>query len=386
MQLATVSESELAVMRQHELEVQELAQGLQRLLIVRLSSMGDVIHALPAVMLLRRAFPSATLGWMIEERWSELLCAPGTPRLGPRCAGRPLVDAVHAVNTQAWRSAAFSDETWREALASWRELRAADYELAIDFQGAVRTALMGRWTGTPALIGFESPREHAASLFYTHTVAAVGVHVIEQNASLAAAVAGAPAELSPVEFPLDISIQESCDRHLRQHQMQQFAILNPGAGWLAKQWPAEGYGEVAQGLRELGLRSLVNFGPGEEGVARAVEQASAGAAEAVPCSLSELIAFTRRAQLFVGGDTGPMHLAAALGVPVIALFGPTSPTRNGPFGTRNVVLRSPLSSATESSARAAARSSRKRQDAGLLAITPQQVLGAARQLLGSSLA
>jgi hypothetical protein len=108
MQLATISEAEPPpVMRQHEAEVQEAAHGLQRLLIVRLSSMGDVIHALPAATLLRHAFPSATLGWMIEERWAELLCAPGVPRIGPRSSGRPLVDAVHVINTAAWRSAPF---------------------------------------------------------------------------------------------------------------------------------------------------------------------------------------------------------------------------------------------------------------------------------------
>lgn len=387
MQLATIAEAEQAgLMRRHQAEVQELAQGPERLLIVRLGSMGDVIHALPAASLLRRAFPSATLGWMIEERWAELLCAPATPRVGPRCAGRPLLDAVHVVNTLGWRSALFSGETWREAAGAWRRVRAAKYELAIDFQGAVRTALMARSTGAEAVVGFASPREHAASLFYTHTVEAESRHVVEQNAALAAAIAAVPAEFPSAEFPLHPAAEDSCERRLRLHAVRQFAILNPGAGWEGKQWPPERYGEVAKGLASMGLRCLVNFGPGEEPLARAAAAASAGAAEAVPSSLSELIAFTRRAQLFIGGDTGPMHLAAALGVPVVALFGPTSPARNGPYGTRSVVLRRALSSNTESVERAAARSSRKRPDPGLLAITPQEALAAARQLLESGLA
>ena len=386
MQLATISEAEQGVMRQHEAEVQEVAQGLERLLIVRLGSMGDVIHALPAAGLLRRAFPRASLGWLVEERWAELLCAPGTPRAGPRGAGRPLLDAVHAVNTLAWRAAPFSDETWKEAWGAWQATRAAKYELAVDFQGAVRSAVMARTTGAEAVAGFERPREHAASLFYTHTVEAGGAHVIEQNAALAAAVAGVTAEVPEIEFPLDAASEESCQQRLRLHGVRQFAILNPGAGWEGKQWPPERYGEVARGLVSMGLRCLINFGPGEEALARAAATASAGAAEAVPSSLSELIAFTRRAQLFIGGDTGPMHLAAALGVPVVALFGPTSPARNGPFGTRSVVLRNPLSSSTETAERAAARSSRKRPDAGLLAITAAEVLAAARQLLESALA
>jgi heptosyltransferase I len=387
MQLATISEAEQgALMRRHQAEVQEVAQGLERLLIVRLGSMGDVIHALPAATLLRRGFPAATLGWMIEERWAELLCASGIPRLGRRCPGRPLLDAVHAVDTLGWRSAPFSGRTWKEARGAWREVRTIRYELAVDFQGAVRTALMACWTGAEATIGFERPREHAASLFYTHTVEADGTHVIEQNAALASAIAGVPVEIPEVEFPVDPAAEESCELKLRQHEGRQFALLNPGAGWEGKQWLPERYGEVARGLRAMGLRSLVNFGPGEELLARTVEAASNRVAEVLSCRLSELVAFTRRARLFIGGDTGPMHLAATLGVPVVALFGPTSPARNGPFGTRSIVLRSPLSSSTDTAERAAARSSRKRPDPGLLAISAQQVLAAARQLLGNGLA
>lgn len=384
MHLATISEAEQAVvMRRRQAEVQEAAQDVDRLLIVRLGSMGDVIHALPAATLLRRAFPTATLGWMIEERWTDLLCSPDTPRVGLRCPGRPVLDAVHGVNTLAWRSAPFSRRTWEEALGAWRKMRAVRYELAVDFQGTVRTALMARWTGTEAVAGFERPREHAAGVFYTYTVVAGGKHVVEQNAALAAALAGVSAKVPEVEFPLDPAAEEYCERQLRQLGVRQFAILNPGAGWEGKQWPTERYSEVARGLRALGLRSLVNFGPGEEPLARAVEAASGGAATALSSSVSQLIAFTRRAQLFVGGDTGPMHLAAALRVPVVALFGPTSPARNGPFCTPGIVLRSSLSSATDTAERAAARSRRKRTDPGLMAITAQDVLAAARQLLGS---
>ncbi|HEU5334472.1 MAG TPA: glycosyltransferase family 9 protein [Terriglobales bacterium] len=387
MQLATIAESEQdTVMRRHQAEAQETAQAVERLLMVRLGSMGDIIHALPAATLLRRAFPAATLGWVIEQRWVELLCAPGTPLAGPRAPGRPLLDAVHVVNTLGWRSALFSDETWKEMLSAWRQVRAPRYQLAVDFQGTVRTALMARASGAAACSGFKRAREHVASVFYTHPVEAAGRHVIEQNVSLAAAIARIPAEIPTVEFPLDPVAEETCGRRLRLQGVRQFAIVNPGAGWEGKKWPPEHYGEVAKGLSRLGLRCLINFGPGEEPLARAAVAASAGAAEAVPSSLSELVVLTRRAQLFIGGDTGPMHLAAALGVPVVALFGPTSPARNGPFGTRSIALRSSLSSDTETAGRAAARSRRNRPDPGLLAITPGEVLAAARQLLGSALA
>ncbi len=160
-----------------------------------------------------------------------------------------------------------------------------------------------------------------------------------------------------------------------QRDFGDFALLNPGAGWGAKQWPAERYGQVARRLAEDGVKSLINFGPGEEPLMRAVESASEGTAQGIACSLTELIALTRRARLFIGGDTGPMHLAAALGIPVVAIFGPTNPARNGPFGTRSIVLRSPASPTTHSR--------RAQPDPGMLEISSDEVVAAARKLLRS---
>ena len=151
------------------------------------------------------------------------------------------------------------------------------------------------------------------------------------------------------------------------------AILNPGAGWGAKRWPAEAYGIVAAGLSKRGMTVLINHGPGEEPLAESVSAASGRAAIPLKCSVGELIAITRRASLFVGGDTGPMHLAAGLRVPVVALFGPTSPERNGPFATRSVVLRNPKSALNSSHS--------DKADQGLLAIPPEAVMQAAEQLL-----
>ncbi|HZR32942.1 MAG TPA: glycosyltransferase family 9 protein [Terriglobales bacterium] len=352
--------------------------SVNRILVVRLSSMGDVIHTMPAVALLRESFPEATLGWIIEERWAELLCMPGGDRFGRPNLAKPLVDAVHVVDTMAWRSAPFSSATWKGMLASWRELHDARYDVAIDFQGAAKTALLARCTGAARYVGFEEPREHAAGVFYTQTAAGRGNHVIEQSVSLAASFAGVAARLPEVEFPIDDAVEEKCERELRDRGVRNFAILNPGAGWGAKQWPAERYGEVAQGLAISGVPSIVNFGPGEEELAKQVEAASGGAARAMPCSVGELIALTRRARLFIGGDTGPMHLAAALHVPVVGIFGPTNPVRNGPFGTRSIVLRNPASETTHAR--------RRQTDPGLLAITSAEVLRAAKELLGIRLA
>jgi heptosyltransferase I len=351
-------------------------RNLERLLIVRLGSMGDIIHTMPAAIALRRAFPEAIIGWIVEERWAELLCAAPEPRSGPRSVRRPIVDRIHAVNTKDWRHSLLSIQTWEQAAAVVSELRAVGYQAAIDFQGAVRSALLARWSGATSVYGIRQPRENAASMFYTRQIAPAGTHVVEQGCSLAATVVGRSLEAPKVEFPCDPAAECKVEDWLRSKSVNDFVLLNPGAGWGAKEWPAERYGEVAKALANQGVTPLINSGPGEEQLVRVAESASQGTAITIDCSLGQLIALTRRASLFIGGDTGPMHLAAALGIPVVAIFGPTDPARNGPFGTRSRVLRSPLSITS--------LSHRVQRDPGLLDITGEQVVTAARQLLGES--
>ena len=356
------------------------APRFERLLVVRLSAMGDIIHTLPAAAALRQAFPHATLGWLVEERWAELLCTLRHPRSGRRSPQRPLVDCVHSVNTAEWRRQPFSFNTWQQMAAGFSQLRGIQYDAAIDFQGAVRSALLARWSGAPIVYGSAKPRENAASMFYTRKVLLKtnGTHVVEQALALAGAViptTGIPtAMVQPqVQFPVDPDAENKIAGLTADGN--DFAILNPGAGWGAKRWPVERYGQVAKELAKDGLCSLINYGPGEEELAVAVEAAGEGAARKISCSISELIALTRRARLFIGGDTGPMHLAAALKIPVVAIFGPTNPARNGPFGTRSTVLRS-ASSMTD-------HTRRREPDQGLLEITVGEVVAATRKLLQS---
>jgi len=353
---------------------------IDRLLIVRLSAMGDVIHTLPAVHVLRDAFPQAHIGWLIEERWSELLCAPGASRRGPRSALRPLVDEVHTVNLKAWGRSPFSLSTLQRAATVWNDVRGARYGLAVDLQGAMRSALLARFSRARVVYGAAEPRESPASLWYTRKVIARGRHVVEQNLSVAQAVferelASRPPDIS-CDFPRDPQAEERIVHRLAELGIGNFAVLNPGAGWGAKRWPAERYGEVARKLAEQGVQSILNYGPGEEELVRAAEVASGGTAKAMTCTISQLIALTRRARLFIGGDTGPLHLAAALQVPVVAIFGPTDPARNGPYGARSIVLRSP-ESVTSHARRAAA-------DEGLLSIGCEAVLAAASNLLAKT--
>lgn len=350
-----------------------LRPRFESLLVVRLSAMGDIIHTLPAVAALRAAYPRATIGWLVEERWSELLCTLRYPRAGKRSSQRPLVDRVHSVNTTEWRHSLFTFNSWQQMAVGLSELRGVRYDAAIDFQGAVRSALLARWSGAPVVFGSTQPRENVASMFYSRQVLTSGSHVVEQAIALAENVAGQSLPPSQVEFPFDADAQQKID--CLTSNMAEFAILNPGAGWGAKQWPAERYGAVARELSADGIQPLVNYGPGEEGLATEVEDASGGAARKVSCSLAELIALTRHARLFIGGDTGPLHLAAALKVPVVAIFGPTNPARNGPFGTSAVVLRSPSSVTSHARVR--------ETEQGMLEISPADVIAAARQQLGN---
>ena len=372
---------------------------IERLLIVRLGAMGDVIHALPAVHLLRQALPQAYLGWLIEERWAELLCAPGSPRRGPRSllrsslrpSLRPLVDEVHTVILKAWRQSPFSLSTLQRAATVWNDVRDAHYDVAIDLQGAIRSAVLARLSGARVVYGAAEPWESPASLWYTRKVVTRGRHVVEQNLSLAQALGEhdaavletkrlemkpAPAEIDG-DLPCDPQVEARIEQELAQQGVRDFAVLNPGAGWGAKRWPAERYGEVARELAGLGVTPLVNYGPGEEELFRAVVVASGGAARPMKGTISELIALIRRARLFIGGDTGPLHLAAALRIPVVAIFGPTDPARNGPYGTRSIVLRSAVS-VTSHARRADA-------DEGLLEIGSAAVVAAARDLLRGDL-
>jgi heptosyltransferase-1 len=346
---------------------------IERLLIVRLSAMGDVIHTLPAAYALRKTFPHAMIGWLIEERWAELLCAPGSPRRGPRSPQRPLADWVHTVELTGWRKSLFTFPTLQKIATVWNDVRGAQYQVAVDLQGAIRSAMLARWSKAPLIYGTAEPREAPSSLWYTRRVITRGVHVIDQNLSVAEALAQEKLETPRVEFPLDPEVESRTSQRLSEWGFRDFAILNPGAGWGAKRWPAQRYGEVARRLAGNGLRSLINYGPGEDNLVAEAVAASGGTALPTRSSLTELLALTRRARLFIGGDTGPMHLAAALEVPIVAIFGPTDPARTGPFGTRSIVLRSPSSPTTHAR--------RSTPDEGLLEIGTDGVVAAALDLL-----
>jgi heptosyltransferase-1 len=344
-----------------------------RVLVVRMSAMGDVIHALPAIAALRVAQPTLQVGWLVEQRWMELLCAHTAERMQPRSPLKPLVDWVHVSDFKEWRKGLSAAATWRDMLSCMREVRAMKYDVALDLQGTIRSAMATRLSGAKTRIGSTEPREAPARRFYTKQVSPQGSHVIEHSLALASAVAADDLDYEAPLFPQDHATEAWADRSCASIGFAPLAIVNPGAGWGAKCWPADSYGELARALADRGMAVMVNYGPQEEALAEMVREASEQAARPVKCTVSQLIALTRRASLFVGGDTGPMHLAAALNVPVVALFGPTRPERNGPYATRSVVLRSPASIDNASHV--------DDPDLGLQSIKPDAVIAAADSLL-----
>lgn len=294
-----------------------MAEPIGRLLVVRLGSLGDLVHTLPAVAAIRRAHPFAQIDWLVDRVHRELL---------------DLVPVISA--TIPLRKA--TGGGWLQAL---RELRARQYDVAVDFQGLVKSAALARLSGAARVVGFDrrAARESMAPVFYTERVA-VGEtgHVIDKNLRLAATL-GAPTHAR--EFPL-LPMPSAAVDTLREQGLTEYALINCGAAWPNKRWPPDRFGRIAAHVRERhGLTSVVLWGPGEAELAEAVVAASDGAAVAAPSTgLADLVAIAQGARLIVSGDTGPTHVASALDTPVVALFGPTDPARNGPWVEADEVL------------------------------------------------
>jgi lipopolysaccharide heptosyltransferase I len=299
---------------------------LSSLLIVRLGSLGDLIHTLPAFAALRRGFPETRIDWLVEAPHREILT---------------LVPGLSNVIVLKGRSAG----GWFDTIA---ELRRHNYDLALDFQGLIKSAALTRFCGAPEVLGFNSKalREPAARIFYSRSVNADDArHVIYKNLALASEVLQQrvmlrePWDQPEADFPLR-EVRSAALDGLRAAGVGHFALLNPGAAWPNKRWPAERFGAIAKDLRDsYGLTPVVLWGPGERALAETVSIASDGRAViAAETRLPDLVALSRAASLIVSGDTGPLHIACATATPAVALFGPTDAERNGPWNPSDVVL------------------------------------------------
>lgn len=279
----------------------------ESILVIRLGAMGDILHALPAVAGLKASFPRSRISWLVARRWMPLL------------EGNPAIDELIPFERGGLR--AFAD--------SCRRLRGTQPDLAIDFQGLLQSALCGRIAQPKRLLGFDRSvaREPLAAFFYTHRVPVEGPHRIQRNLQLIAA-AGAGVLTGHSWIPPG--------REEGSLPSGPFVLTSPFAGWKSKEWPLENYEKLAVRLHEEGIALVVNV------PAESAKQWS-GAPHLVPhtSSIEGLIDATRRATAVLGLDSGPLHLAAALRKPGVALFGPTDPAATGPFGGSMTVLRAP---------------------------------------------
>ena len=297
---------------------------MNNFLIVRLGALGDVVHAIPFAAALREEFPHARIDWMVEPRYIDLL---------------DMVDAVNRrvpVDPRWLTFGARRTRFWR----TLGELRRVQYDFAFDLQGLLKSALLARLAGARHVIGF--PRRHLreplARLFYTRTVdPGTATHVIFKNLALLGAV---ETQDRRVRFPLTIPRSATVDSVVERFAPPGFVVINPGAAWPNKRWPTACFGAVAAAIHNAhGLRTLVLWGPDEKPLAHEVADASSGAAEvAPPTSIPEIAGIARAARLMISGDTGPMHIAAAVGTPLVTLFGPTRPERNGPWALYDIAL------------------------------------------------
>lgn len=266
--------------------------------------MGDVIHALPAVASLRASFPDARISWVVDPKWAPLLAAPG------------FVDRIVSFDRRR--------TPWLEARAG---LRRESYDVAIDLQGLIKSALVARAASPQQLIGYASNivREKPAAWFYSTRIASKSTHVVDMGLDLARAVG---ARIVAKQFPLPQGKPEGA------LPAGPFALACPLAGWTSKQWPLEHYRTVAVLLREkFGMPLVLNGAPGSVPELEGALRHESG--------IEGLINATRRAAFVIGVDSGPLHLAAALNKSGVAIYGPTDPARNGPCGGDFTVLRVP---------------------------------------------
>jgi lipopolysaccharide heptosyltransferase I len=315
----------------------EMSQPDQRFLIIRLSSVGDIVHTLPAVTALGEKFPEAEIHWVIEKRHAPLL------------EGNPYVRRVVKLDTLGWRKELLSPGTLEQIAGTGRALREISFDVAVDFQGLIKSAVIARLSRSHERLGFAEYwlREPAAGILYTERVTPRGCrHVIELNFSLIERLGVVPVPRRDWKFPLPHREADERDVESRLASLgaREFIVISPGGGWKSKCWAPEKYAGLIRQLEpEITGKILLTGSPEEEPlIAKILQSASAPRAAYFPSTILQLIALARRARLFAGGDTGPVHLAEAVGTPVVMIFNAgdplNTPERNGPFRSQDITV------------------------------------------------
>jgi heptosyltransferase I len=304
----------------------KLTKPPQKILIIKPSSLGDVVHSLPFLNALRERFPKAEIHWVIAKGFEDLL------------TGHPMVKKIWIINKDIWKKLSQIRSSIQEIRILLRELRKERYDIVIDLQGLLRSGVITGATGSPVRIGFKEARE-GSRFFYTSKVeGGKDIHAVDRYLKIAAFLG---CDITEVCFPLPLSFNSAL-RTPHSALSEDYAVMVPGARWKTKRWPPEKFGKLAS---LLPIKTLIVGGRGDKSIAKEIlaSPSSKSISLVGRTDLKGLIEIIRGARFIVSNDSGPMHIAAALGIPVFAIFGPTDPVRTGPYGRGHIVIREEVS-------------------------------------------
>jgi heptosyltransferase-1 len=306
----------------------ELTALPKKILVVKPSSLGDVVHSLPFLNALKERFPKTEIHWVIAKGFEDLL------------TGHTMVKKIWVINKDMWKKLSQIPSSFNEIRTLLRKLRKEKYDIVIDLQGLLRSGVITVATGSPVRIGFEEARE-GSRLFYTYKVeGGKDIHAVDRYLKIAAFLG---CDITGVCFPLPLYAESSLVTRYALPS-EDYAIMVPGARWRTKRWSPENFGELAS---LLPIKTVIVGGKGDKSIAKEILASSGGKSVSLvgKTDLKGLIEIIRGASFMVSNDSGPMHIAAGLGIPVFAIFGPTDPIRTGPYGKGHTVIRKDISCA-----------------------------------------
>lgn len=303
------------------METIKLSKTPEKILVIKPSSLGDVVHSLPFLNVLRDRFPRSEIHWIIAKGFEGLL------------EGHPMINRLLIINKNEWKKIKNVKDTISELRSLFKSLKKEKFDIVADLQGLLRSGVLTAATGASVRVGFKEARE-GSSIFYTHRVeGGKDIHAVDRYLKIAKFLG---CDIADVCFPLPLSFGSS--RVTQYLPDKEYAVLVPGARWKTKKWPPEKFGELAS---RLPMEFLIVGGKSDTDISNKVVNSSKGNAVSIAgkTNIKELIETMRKAKFVVSNDSGPMHIAAAIGVPVFAIFGPTNPLRTGPYGKGHIIIR-----------------------------------------------
>ncbi len=297
----------------------------KKILIIKPSSLGDVVHSLPFLNAINETFPYARIHWVIAKGLEGLF------------ENHPMVNKLWIINKDRWKDVKKLKETISEIRQLFRSFKSESYDLAIDLQGLFRSGILAYASKAPFRVGFKEAREGSV-LFYTHKIEVEReIHAVDRYLKIASAIG---CEFTDVKFPMPFAKGSEKVKRLKE-EIKDYAVIVPGARWKTKRWSHLNFGRLAS---MLDIKTLIVGSSGDAGLAESIEVNSKGKALSLAgkTDINELISIIRGARFVITNDSGPMHIAAALNIPVVAIFGPTNPVRTGPYGKNHVVIKSDI--------------------------------------------